>query len=268
MRRTLCTQQATKCTTKNQLELAASRTARSTRSTTPFRATSTHSTHSRAPVLCSTHALRPPAPPDSCTWPRLLPANTARPERPADQQRAAMDRRKTLAGLSPSQLNSRASLAPARGGAKLGAAGKLPLEKALSRMSLAGPVARRSSAYTTKISGVRSDPRPIGDKGFQGACVRTVIAYLAGHGFEYAITPKVSGCCCWVLVGCLLSVFLSVGCWLLKACGGRHDRRPPPLGGTHTPPLPPFSALPAPPGAGQPHDARLCQRHAVPAPPV
>lgn len=103
-----------------------------------------------------------------------------------------MDRRKTLAGLSPAQLNSRASLAPGRG--KAGAAGKLPLDKALSRMSLAGPVARRSSAYTTKASsGVKSDPRPISDKGFQAACIRTVIAYLAAHGFEYAITPKVLG---------------------------------------------------------------------------
>jgi kinetochore protein NDC80 len=110
-----------------------------------------------------------------------------------------MDRRKTLAGLSPAQLNTRASLAPGRGlplaGAKGGAGGgatKLPLEKALSRMSLAGPVARRSSAYTTvNKSGLKCDPRPISDKGFQQACVRTVIAYLAAHGFEYAITPKV-----------------------------------------------------------------------------
>lgn len=102
-----------------------------------------------------------------------------------------MDRRKTLAGLSPAQLNARHSLAPRPGGKP--AAGKLPLDKALSRMSLAGPVARRSSAYTTKVSGLKSDPRPIGDKGFQAACIRTVIAYLAAHGFEYAITPKARG---------------------------------------------------------------------------
>ncbi|KAL4420345.1 hypothetical protein ABPG77_006152 [Micractinium sp. CCAP 211/92] len=108
-----------------------------------------------------------------------------------------MDRRKTLAGLSPAQLNARASLAPSRGmggGGKAGVAaagGKLPIEKALSRMSLAGPVARRSSAYTTKASGLKSDPRPVSDKGFQATCIRTVIAFLAGHGYEYAITPKV-----------------------------------------------------------------------------
>lgn len=105
-----------------------------------------------------------------------------------------MDRRKTLAGLSPAQLNARVSLAPrgmaGKGGAAAG--GKLPIEKALSRMSLAGPVTRRSSAYTTsKATGLKSDPRPVSDKGFQQACIRTVIAYLAAHGFEYAITPKV-----------------------------------------------------------------------------
>lgn len=104
-----------------------------------------------------------------------------------------MDRRKTLAGLSPAQLNARVSLAPrgmaGKGGAAAG--GKLPIEKALSRMSLAGPVTRRSSAYTTsKATGLKSDPRPVSDKGFQQACIRTVIAYLAAHGFEYAITPK------------------------------------------------------------------------------
>ncbi|KAI3425309.1 hypothetical protein D9Q98_009074 [Chlorella vulgaris] len=103
-----------------------------------------------------------------------------------------MDRRKTLAGLSPAQLNSRASLAPGRGmAAKGGGGSKMALDKALSRMSLAGPVARRSSAYVTKASGLKSDPRPVSDKGFQQACVRTVISYLAAHGFEYAITPKV-----------------------------------------------------------------------------
>eukprot|EP00887_Chlorella_sp_A99_P000063 scaffold16.g63.t1 len=111
-----------------------------------------------------------------------------------------MDRRKTLAGLSqlsPAQLNSRASLAPGRvlkgepgGAARAGAPGagaKLPLDKALARMSLAGPVQRRSSAYTTKAPGVKSDPRPIGDKLYQQNCVRTVIAYLASHAYEYQV---------------------------------------------------------------------------------
>ena len=111
-----------------------------------------------------------------------------------------MDRRKTLGGLSPGQLNSRASLAPGRvvnkdgksgwGGGAAGP-GKVPLDKALSRLSLAGPVQRRSSAYTTKAPGVKSDPRPVGDKLYQQNCVRTVITFLASHGYEYQATPKV-----------------------------------------------------------------------------
>ena len=110
-----------------------------------------------------------------------------------------MDRRKTLGGLSPGQLNSRASLAPGRvvnkdgkSGWGGGAAGLgKPLDKALSRLSLAGPVQRRSSAYTTKAPGVKSDPRPVGDKLYQQNCVRTVITFLASHGYEYQVTPKV-----------------------------------------------------------------------------
>lgn len=114
-----------------------------------------------------------------------------------------MDRRKTLAGLSqlsPAQLNSRASLAPGRvplgkdGGAArapIGTAAKQPLDRALARMSLAGPVQRRSSTYTTKAPGVKSDPRPVGDRAYQANCIRTVIAYLASHAYEYQVTPKV-----------------------------------------------------------------------------
>lgn len=103
-----------------------------------------------------------------------------------------------LSQLSPAQLNSRASLAPGRvlkGDAAAGRAGgtaakALPLDKALSRMSLAGPVQRRSSAYTTKAPGVKSDPRPVADKLYQQNCIRAVIAYLASHAYEYQINPK------------------------------------------------------------------------------
>ncbi|RMZ54779.1 hypothetical protein APUTEX25_000296 [Auxenochlorella protothecoides] len=59
-------------------------------------------------------------------------------------------------------------------------------------MSLAGPVQRRSSAYTTtKASGLKSDPRPVGDKQYQANCARTIITYLATHNYEYQINPKV-----------------------------------------------------------------------------
>lgn len=111
-----------------------------------------------------------------------------------------MDRRKTLGALSPGSLNARASLAPgryAKDGAKAaGWGGKVPLDKAMGRLSLAGPVQRRSSAYTTvKGSGLKSDPRPISDKQFQANCARTIITYLATHNYEYQINPKVCGFC-------------------------------------------------------------------------
>ena len=106
-----------------------------------------------------------------------------------------MDRRRTLGGLSPGHLNSRATLAPARvakDGKGMGASGKLPLERALARMSLAGPVMRRSSQYTTaKSSGFKYDPRPISDKGFQQNCIRTIISFLQANNYEHQINAKV-----------------------------------------------------------------------------
>ena len=48
----------------------------------------------------------------------------------------------------------------------------------------------RSSTYGKSSSGVKSDPRPINDKGFQGNSVRYLIAYLSTHGFDQPISPK------------------------------------------------------------------------------
>lgn len=60
------------------------------------------------------------------------------------------------------------------------------------RMSMAGPVQRRSSAYTTVKAppGVKGDPRPVGDKGYQAACARNVLEFLTSHGYEYQVTIK------------------------------------------------------------------------------
>ena len=105
-----------------------------------------------------------------------------------------MDRRKTLGGLSPGHLNSRASLAPGRivkdAGKGQTNSSKLGLERALARMSLAGPVMRRSSQYTTKVPGVKTDPRPLGDKRFQQECIQTILNFLALHSCDYPITHK------------------------------------------------------------------------------
>jgi kinetochore protein NDC80 len=49
---------------------------------------------------------------------------------------------------------------------------------------------RRSSAFG-KGAGVKADPRPLGDKNFLNACIRTVITYLSTHGYPYAVSPKV-----------------------------------------------------------------------------
>lgn len=60
------------------------------------------------------------------------------------------------------------------------------------RMSMAGPVQRRSSAYTTVKAppGVKGDPRPVSDKGYQAACARNVLEFLTSHGYEYQVTMK------------------------------------------------------------------------------
>ena len=110
-----------------------------------------------------------------------------------------MDRRKTLAGLPPNTVNSRASLAPGRilkdvkpaGTWEAGTATKM--DRSFARMSLAGPVQRRASVYTAVKAppGLKNDPRPLGDKVYQANCIRTVISFLASYGYEYQITPKV-----------------------------------------------------------------------------
>lgn len=49
--------------------------------------------------------------------------------------------------------------------------------------------ARRSGAFG-KGGGARTDPRPVSDKAFQQACIRSLITYLTGHGYDHAISPK------------------------------------------------------------------------------
>lgn len=50
---------------------------------------------------------------------------------------------------------------------------------------------RRSSAFGKAGAGLKADPRPLGDKNFLNACIRTVITYLSTHGYPYAVSPKV-----------------------------------------------------------------------------
>lgn len=122
-----------------------------------------------------------------------------------------MSRRQTLGAISPGQLNSRASNAPARVAAKE-AGGAVRSRKSMAvsavdkNMSLLASASqasqsqamgsqvgidpRRSSAFGVKASGPKADPRPISDKNFQNACMRTVITYLSSHGYPAAVSPK------------------------------------------------------------------------------
>ncbi|KAK9828671.1 hypothetical protein WJX72_001447 [[Myrmecia] bisecta] len=123
-----------------------------------------------------------------------------------------MNRRQTLGGLSPSQLNSRQSLGPSRIG-KDGKAAKKTDALWSGRQSLAGgrlpsqavapaavpskpaPAAaagaqRRSSTAYSKPAGVKTDPRPVSDKAYQGNCIRLLIQYLSTHGYDHPISPK------------------------------------------------------------------------------
>lgn len=49
---------------------------------------------------------------------------------------------------------------------------------------LTGTVQRRAPP------GVKGDPRPVGDKGYQAACARNVLEFLTSHGYEYQVTLK------------------------------------------------------------------------------
>lgn len=98
-----------------------------------------------------------------------------------------MNRRQTLGGLSPNQLNVRAGNAPARV-----IEGKpVNSRKSLAPAKIADALdPRRSSVYGKSASGVKTDPRPIGDKNYMNNCIRVVITYLSSHGYPAAVSPK------------------------------------------------------------------------------
>lgn len=47
----------------------------------------------------------------------------------------------------------------------------------------------RSSIFGSRPQ-AKSDPRPLNDKGFQKQCIRRLIAYLADHNYNHAISEK------------------------------------------------------------------------------
>lgn len=109
------------------------------------------------------------------------------------------NRRQTLGGLSPAQLNSRASLGPARitkdgkGSVKataLNSRQSLAPKLGNSRLSTLSGVQRRSSTYGKKASGPKQDPRPVSDKAYQHNCIRSLIEFLSTHTYEHPVSPK------------------------------------------------------------------------------
>ncbi|MEW5310795.1 MAG: hypothetical protein WDW38_002558 [Sanguina aurantia] len=128
-----------------------------------------------------------------------------------NQQNASF-RRQTLGNISPGQLSNRGGNAATRISNKdtsIAANGAAPAGNAKGRKSMmpagasigAGAVApehrsssmgldRRSSAYAGKPAGPKQDPRPVGDKNFQGNCIRAIITYLSTHQYPAAVSPK------------------------------------------------------------------------------
>lgn len=133
-----------------------------------------------------------------------------------------MSRRQTLGPLSPGALNSRANnaaavtaasrvltgkdgsmQAAALGGTSAPAKGRKSMAPSAmdpNRASVAGGAGplgasgladpRRSSAFGSKPSGPKQDPRPLHDKNFLNDCIRTVITYLSTHNYPAAVSPK------------------------------------------------------------------------------
>lgn len=67
----------------------------------------------------------------------------------------------------------------------------------------------RSSAYGSKSSGVRADPRPLNDKMYQTKCVETLITYLSTHGYDHEISQK-------MLLAPMTKDFVNVAHFLMK----------------------------------------------------
>lgn len=115
-----------------------------------------------------------------------------------------MNRRQTLGGLSPAQLNSRASFGPSRitkdgksskkvtvmSGRHSLAPKPANTSQPNSRLSTLSGLHRRSSIYGKKTTGPKQDPRPVSDKAYQQDCIRQLIEYLSTHGYEHPVSPK------------------------------------------------------------------------------
>lgn len=122
------------------------------------------------------------------------------------------ERRQTLGGLSASRMNSRQSLgagrvasgegrkslggAPASTGQSFFSGGRPSIGGRPSGGSVSGTstsqrnsLQRRASMYGAGPA-VRQDPRPLSDRSFQQSCTKKLIEYLASHGYDRSLSPK------------------------------------------------------------------------------
>lgn len=104
-------------------------------------------------------------------------------------------RRQTLGPVSPNMLPARrASMAPARV-TKPGANGGRPRQSMAppssvpSRPSLAPPSTARRSGHGQKAA---ADPRPVHDKKWALETMKSVLVYVASHGYGKELDLKVS----------------------------------------------------------------------------
>lgn len=63
------------------------------------------------------------------------------------------------------------------------------------RQSTVSIASRRQSTVSSRGGGggmsLKSDPRPLSDKGFRSQCIETLIRFLSEHAYDQAITPKI-----------------------------------------------------------------------------
>jgi kinetochore protein NDC80 len=103
----------------------------------------------------------------------------------------AAAKRSSLAGgggsrlsLNPNASSKRSSMAPPTGRTSLA---PRPSLAGGGRKSSTG--VRRSSAFGTGSG--KQDPRPVGDRSFQNACIRNLVEYLSDHGYDQPISAKI-----------------------------------------------------------------------------
>ncbi len=51
-------------------------------------------------------------------------------------------------------------------------------------------LSRSSTFGSAKTNGVKPDPRPLSDKGYQSNAIENLIAYLSTHGYDHEVSHK------------------------------------------------------------------------------